>query len=241
MRLADFICAGAQKSGTTWLHAQISRHPQVFMRTKELNFFYRDLPLSWYAEQFHGAARDQRCGDISPNYAAFVGLAERIYGVCPNALIIHLLRDPVERAFSQWKMARHLGNVPLEVPFIQAFRDNLQYMRRRGEYSLILEEYVRFYPLGEQIAVFWYDDIRIRPAELMRKIMIFLNLDSEWKSANLHSVVGPSQDQSVISARDAVEVAAYYAPFDRRLCALLGVATLPWSTDPPHSSVNRSA
>ncbi|MDH3316239.1 MAG: sulfotransferase [Gammaproteobacteria bacterium] len=238
MRLADFICAGAQKSGTTWLYAQLCRHPQVFMRTKELNFFYRELPLSWYAEQFSGAANGQRCGDISPNYAAFAGLAENIFRACPTALIIHLLRDPVERAFSQWKMARHLGNIPPEIPFIQAFRDNLQYMRRRGEYSAILEEYVRFYPLGERLAVFWYNDIRIRPAGLLREIMTFLDVDWEWKSADLHAIVAPSPAQSVISSRDAVEVAAYYAPFDRRLCSLLGVATLPWSTNPPDFSVN---
>jgi hypothetical protein len=198
------------------------------MATKELNFFYRELPLSWYADQFRGAAAGQRCGDISPNYAAFVGLAERMYADCPNALIIHLLRDPVQRAFSQWKMARHLGNIPREAPFIQAFRDNLQFMRRRGEYSTILEEYVRFYPLGERLAVFWYDDITTRPAHLMRDIMSFLGLDQEWMSPSLDSLVAPSPEQSTISAGDAAEVAAYYAPFDRRLCALLGVETVRW-------------
>jgi len=135
-------------------------------------------------------------------------------------------------------MARHLGNIPLEIPFIQAFRDNLQYMQRRGEYSAILEKYVRFYPLGKRLAVFWYDDIRVRPAGLLREIMIFLDVDWEWKSADLHTIVVPSPAQSVISSRDAIEVAAYYALFDRRLCALLGVATLPWSTNPPDSSVN---
>ncbi len=229
MRLADFICAGAQKSGTTWLYAQLCRHPQVFMATKELNFFYRDLPLSWYAEQFRGALEGQRCGDISPNYAAFAGLAERIHATCPEARIIHLLRNPMERAFSQWKMARHLGNIPLEVPFIQAFRDNLQYMRRRGEYAAILDEYMRFYPLGERMAVFWYDDIRTRPAALMRDILSFLDLDRGWIFLSLHSVVAPSPDQAVINAQDAGEVAAYYEPFDRQLCALFGIPTLPWS------------
>ena len=53
MRPPYFICAGAQKSGTTWLYAQVSSHPQVFMREKELNYFYRDLPLSWYSEKFY--------------------------------------------------------------------------------------------------------------------------------------------------------------------------------------------
>jgi hypothetical protein len=232
MRMADFICAGAQKSGTTWLHAQLCRHPQVFMPTKELNFFYRDLPLSWYAEQFLGAANGQLCGDISPNYAAFAGLAERIYHICPDARIFHLLRNPIERAFSQWKMARHLGNIPLEVPFFQAFRDDLQYMRRRGEYPVILQEYMSFYPLGDRMAVFWYDDIRTRPAELMHNIMSFLGLDRGWISPSLHSVIAPSPDQSVISAHDAAELGEYYEPFDRQLCTLLGVPTLPWSTEP---------
>ncbi len=46
MRLPDFICAGAQKCGTTWLYVQLSQHPQVFMPGKELNFFYRQLPES---------------------------------------------------------------------------------------------------------------------------------------------------------------------------------------------------
>ena len=228
MRLADFICAGAQKAGTTWLYEQLSRHPQVFMATKELNFFYRDLPLPWYVDQFRGAAEGQRCGDISPNYAAFTGLAARIHATCPNARMMHLLRDPVPRAFSQWKMARHLGNIPRETPFIQAFRDNLQFMRRRGEYATILEEYRAFYPLGERMAVFWYDDISTRPADLMREVAGFLGLEHDWTSPSLHGVFAPSPERAALSESDAAEVTAYYAPFDQRLRAVLGIETLPW-------------
>lgn len=229
MRVADFICAGAQKSGTTWLYAQINRHPRVFMQHKELNFFYRDLPRSWYEEQFAGASRDQLCGDISPNYAAFEGLAERIHSVCPQALILHLLRNPVDRAFSQWKMARHLGNIPRETPFIEAFRQNMQFMKRRGEYAVILEEYAQHYPLGDRLGVFWYDDISRRPAELFKDICSFLEIDSGWSPQELGAVVAPSPEQGIIDAADAAEVAAYYESFDRRLCALLGISSLPWS------------
>lgn len=226
-RLADFICAGAQKAGTTWLYEQLRRHPQVFMATKELNFHSRDLPVSWYADQFRGAATEQRCGDISPNYAAFAGLAERIHATCPNSLIIHLLRDPVQRAFSQWKMARHLGNIPRETPFIQAFRDNLQFMRRRGEYATILQEYLEFYPLREGLAVFWYDDISARPVELLRDVMHFLGIDQNWTPLGLRAVIAPSLETLSISASDAAEVAAYYEPFDRQLLALIGEEA-PW-------------
>jgi hypothetical protein len=229
MRAADFVCAGAQKSGTTWLYTQLSCHRQVFMPRKELNFFFHDLPLCRYAEDFCGANEGQRCGDISPGYAALVGLAERIYRTCPNALLLHILRNPVERAFSQWKMARFLGNIACEIPFIEAFRNNLQYMRRRGEYSAIVEEYAAFYPLGERLAIFWYDDIKTRPRAFLRELAAFLQIDTEWESPALHSVVAASPNGSVISARDAAEVAAYYAPFDRQLCSLLTIASLPWS------------
>jgi hypothetical protein len=229
VRLPDFICAGAQKSGTTWLYTQLSRHPQIFLPRKELNVFSLDLPCSRYAEEFRGAAEGQHCGDISPGYAAFPGLAERIHLTCPNALILHLLRNPVDRAFSQWKMARHLGNIDYDIPFIEAFRANLQYMRRRGEYSSIVEEYAAFYSLGERLAVFWYEDIKTCPMGLMRDLMTFLRVDAEWASPDLHAVVSPNPDDSVIGARDAVEVSEYYAPFDRQLRSLLGIASLPWS------------
>ncbi len=185
--------------------------------------------MSSYAEQF-AAAAERQCGDISPNYAAFAGLAERIYRACPDTRIIHLLRNPVERAFSQWKMARRLGNIPLDVPFIEAFRNNLQYMRRRGEYAAIVAEYAQFYPLGERLAIFWYDDIAARPAELLKNIAAFLRLDAEWEPQDLHTVVTPSPEPTVIGAKDAVEVADYYAPLDRELRSLLGIASLPWGS-----------
>lgn len=229
MRVPDFICAGAQKSGTTWLYAQINRHPQIFMQEKELNYFYRDLPLSWYQEQFVGASGEQLCGDISPNYAAFEGLAGTIHSLCPQALMLHLLRNPVDRAFSQWKMARYLGNIPHEAPFIDAFRQNMQFMKRRGEYVVILEEYASHYPLGDRLGVFWYDDIGRRPADLFRDICVFLGIDPGWRPQELGAIVAPSPERRVIDASDAEEVAAYYQPFDKRLCALLGISSLPWS------------
>ncbi len=74
-------------------------------------------------------------------------------------------------------------------------------MRRWGEYSTIIKEYARFWPLGERLAVFWYNDIRTRPAALLRKIRVFLRLDPEWEPHDLHSVVAPSPEETVIGAR----------------------------------------
>jgi hypothetical protein len=62
MRMPDFNNAGAQKSGTTWLSIHLSRHPQIHMPVKQ-NFFYQDLPLVHYAEQFRDTPAGKRCSD----------------------------------------------------------------------------------------------------------------------------------------------------------------------------------
>jgi hypothetical protein len=228
MRLPDFICVGAQKAGTTWLYVQLVNHKQVYMRRKEFDFFLRPTDLSQYSAHFNDVAENQICGDISPNYAAFDGIAERIHRACPNARIIHMLRNPVDRAFSQWKMARFIRRIPRDIPFIEAFRNNIQYMKRRGEYITILDEYEPFFPLGERSEVFFYDQIRENPAELMRSVQEFLGIDAGWKSPKLHEVVLASPERGLLSADDARELATYYRPFDRQLRSRLGLRRLPW-------------
>jgi hypothetical protein len=228
MRLADFICVGAQKAGTTWLYVQLSNHPQIFMKNKELNHFNSSDDVTSYAQHFEDASPLQRCGDISPNYAAFADLSTRVYATCPDAVILHLLRDPADRAYSQWKMARHLGNISPEMTFIEAFRSNLQYIKRRGEYSVILKEYLSLYPLQSRSQVFWYDDIRRQPAILLAQIMEFIGVDPSWRSPHLEDVVWPSLQSGVVDPDHALEVRRYYQPFDDELRALLGVEHLPW-------------
>lgn len=228
MRMPDFICVGAQKAGTTWFYEQISRHPQVFMRIKEIDFFFRPLDLSWYSKIFEDAPKNQLCGGISANYAAFIGLSGKIKHFFPAALIINLLRNPEDRAFSQWKIARSLNNIPSDVSFLDAFNLNLQYMRQRGEYVRIIEECDYFYPLGKKSAVFWVDDIRTKPRELMRSIMVFLGIDSSWESSVLNEMVYGSPDKTQPPQEAVSVISDYYAPFDDRLRSRLGIRYLPW-------------
>jgi hypothetical protein len=97
-RLPDFICIGVQKAGATRLYEQLLGHPDIFIPKKELDFFFRPLDLFLARRAFRQRRLTQICGDISANYAAFEGLAERIHNVCPGARISHMRRDPVEQA-----------------------------------------------------------------------------------------------------------------------------------------------
>lgn len=230
VRMPDFICVGAQKSGTSWLYEQLRFHPQVSMKRKEYDHFFRSTDRDLYAKNFEDTPPGMICGDVSPNYAAFEEVAERIADVCPDVKILHILRDPVERAFSQWKMARNLGNIPRDAGFIGAFRNNMQYMRRRGEYATIIQEYARFFPLNARSAVFWYSDISQRPADLLERIMSFIQIDPTWRSPRLADIVWPSPEPGQIRPDEAAEVGRYYEPFNDELRALLGVRQLPWDS-----------
>lgn len=109
MRLPDFLIVGAQKAGTSALRALLSAHPQLFMASRELEFFSSrrnfSRGLSAYANYFIAARRDQVIGEKSPNLLYCEGAAQRIKNCLPECKIIILLRDPVERSYSHFRMS----------------------------------------------------------------------------------------------------------------------------------------
>ena len=117
-RLPDFLGLGTQKGGTTSLQKLLERHPGAFLpAAKELQYFslHGDRGPAWYAEQFAQARPAQRCGEITPYYLFHPEAPARIQALLPEVRLIVLLRDPVERALSQYFHARRLGFEPLEL------------------------------------------------------------------------------------------------------------------------------
>ncbi len=118
-RRPDFLILGEAKCGSTTLWKLLSRHPRVyFPEEKELHFFasYSDFPgfgrletrgMDAYTQLFAGARIDQICGEATPNYLFDAGACARIRSVLPEARLVAILRDPVERAWSQyWHQVR---------------------------------------------------------------------------------------------------------------------------------------
>lgn len=221
--LPSFVCIGAQKAATTWLYAQLKRHPQVFLpATKELNFFYRDLPPAWYERHYAETAPGQAAGDISPNYMVLPGVAERMHALLPEARLICILREPVARARSQYQMAVGLGNIPAATPFTEAFRGNLQYLRERGQYVDLLERFTRHYPLGTRLQVFLYDDLLEDPARILAAIQAWIGVVPMEAGADLRERVdgaGREFKLDPIAEREAHE---FYRPHVDALERYLG-------------------
>lgn len=116
--LPDFVCLGVQKGGTTTLHEMLKNHPKAYLpKEKETHFFSNnyDKGTTWYENIFKDCGREQLCGEITPYYLYHPLAAGRMLKIIPNAKLIILLRDPVDRAISQYFHSRRLGLEKLEI------------------------------------------------------------------------------------------------------------------------------
>jgi hypothetical protein len=203
--LPDFFVIGAPKAGTTALHAALAAHPGLFMSSvKEPKFFLSDGPPPsrgggpgdvqtyrehiWRREEyealFAAAPRGALRGESTPFYLYRTDAQERIRALVPDAKLIVILRDPVERAHSNWT---HLWSAGLEPigNFVEACAEedarvaagwaDFWHYTRLGRYGEQLENlFLRFGP--EQVFVLRYRALIDAPAQTLDDICQFLGV-----------------------------------------------------------------
>ena len=191
-QLPYFIGLGAQKAGTTSLHGWLQNHPQVFIpMQKELQFFTLNYPTGphWYQQHFQQAAPKQRCGEITPYYLFHPLAPQRIHQLLPQARLIILLRDPVERTLSQLFHSIRLGLETLD-PLAALDAEN---HRLEGAYQQLLtgathhayvlrsryeQQLARYEALfgQEQLLLLRSEDMFGNSALVWQRLMAFLEL-----------------------------------------------------------------
>lgn len=191
----DFIVAGAQKCGTTALHYQLQKHPQIAMPDKEeLHFFDdeelfgKDISYEKLHEHFRPSSRAVVAGELTPIYLYWRPAMERIWNYRKGLKLIILLRDPVERAFSHWNMQREREFETLD--FLDAIKAEEERQRKvaplqsrrfsyvaRGLYAEQLERVFQFFP-RYLVKVVRHEDMRNHFAETINSIFGFIGVDS---------------------------------------------------------------
>ena len=143
LRLPHFVGLGTQKGGTTSLQRLLEQHPGVYLPPcKEVHYFtlHSEEPARWYAEHYRDARLGQRRGDITPFYLFHPKVPARIRALLPQARMIVLLRDPVERALSQVFHARRHGFEELDV--VDALAAEHERLTAGNTYSFQKHSYV---------------------------------------------------------------------------------------------------
>ncbi len=181
--LPNLIVIGAQKCGTSTLHYYLGLHPQVAMsETKELNFFIaeRNWPrgVAWYRRQFDPSAPVR--GETSPNYTAhpvFQGVPERMHSVVPDARLIYLVRDPVDRIAAHW--VHNVSKGRAEGDLAATLRTRATYVAR-SRYHMQLERFLALFP-RTSVLVVDQDELRHDREATLARVFEFAGVDPAFR------------------------------------------------------------
>lgn len=207
MEKVNLFIVGAAKSGTTALYNYLNKHPDIFMSPVKEPHFFADVKSSRsdkYKEVKEGEIYHSRIikdgkkyhnlfkegenysyrGEASPSYLWDSNSAARIYQYNPNAKIIAILRDPIERAFSHFQMAFSLGRESKSDFFSAIKEDSLNpngiwgkdplYVEL-GFYHKHLKRYSTLFP-KKNIKIIKSDYLRNNTRECLEELLNFLGL-----------------------------------------------------------------
>jgi hypothetical protein len=183
--LPNFLGVGAGKTATTWLHACLDEHPDVFMPGGiEVDFFSKHYQkgLSWYQNHFVDVDGQKAIGDISPSYMVFPEALSRIYEWNPQVRLIFSFRNPVKRAYSHYCMHLRGGVVSREIE--DEITVDTRYVRE-GLYFRHLKRFLDHFP-EESILVLLYDDLVQAPGDYLRQVFSFLEVDTTFEPSLLN-------------------------------------------------------
>lgn len=209
MTLPNFLIIGAAKCGTTSLYNYLDQHPGIYMSpVKEPRFFAlegekpdfrgpadrwginrcRFTDLESYRDLFRGVSDEQAVGEASTLYLYSRRAPDRIRDHVPDAKLLAVLRDPVERAYSAFLWMARDGREPLS-DFGQALREEEAriagnwgpeyHYRQRGFYHSQLKRYFDRFD-RDRIQVHLYEDLAANPSVVVKSILRFLEVDDTF-------------------------------------------------------------
>lgn len=207
MTLPNFLIFGVQKAGTTSVYSYLRQHPQVYMSPiKETEFMSRDiaaaeatdqneaapqltpggrrriLTIQDYQALFDGVKDEVAIGEASPNYLfAHQRAVPNIQKYAPEAKLIAILRNPVERAYSDYLMhvRQVIGNRRSLAEQIKTKADS-SHTLLKGCYYEGTRHFLETFG-ADQVKIFLYDDLQQDSDKLMREIYRFIGVDSHFQ------------------------------------------------------------
>jgi hypothetical protein len=187
--LPDWMVVAPPKTGTSWVYANLRRHPEAFaVDLKELKYFSNRFELEDlrnYLAHFRSGA-DKTKGEASPSYSLLPTSTIRlIRALVPDLKLIYLMREPIGRAWSHARhncreheatFKRYTGRFEdvSEEQWIECLTDD--WNRLSGDYLGQLQRWLSVFP-REQVYLGFFEEIVHSPRRLLRELLEFLELD----------------------------------------------------------------
>jgi Sulfotransferase family len=203
MTMPNFFIIGAQKAGTTSLYHYLNQHPQVYMSPIKEPHFFEGMQSDYlrpgrkmapvtdpedYRALFEAVSGEKAIGEASASYLYSPKAPALIRRSVPHARLIAVLRNPADRAYSNFLHLVRMGREPLTnfSEALQAEGERTQkkwgphyYYRQKGFYYAQVKRY--FDTFGrDQVRVWLYEDLKTDPVSMVRDIFRFLDIDETY-------------------------------------------------------------
>jgi len=209
--LPDFLLIGAARSGTTSLNNYLGQHPEIFICPKKESSFFAleghprnfagpSADISWfnphivtaisdYQALFNGISSEKVSGEASVLYLYSPIAARNIYRYLPNAKLLVILRNPAERAYSNFMFQVSRGHETI-LDFQKALDEeprriaaNWRHMWHYKQLGFYYQQLSHYYDLfsHDQIRVYLYEDYNRDPMPILKNIYAFLQVDDTFQ------------------------------------------------------------
>ena len=178
----DAIGIGCRRCASSFLHDCLNDHPDVLKPPRALHYFseFADKGPDWYFSQLP----EKRVGSVLIEYSVSYAYpeyaeaaAQRMFTQFPDAKLFVSVRNPVDRAFSDY--LRSVRN--LEIPPDKSFEESLESVPlflERGRYQTLLEPYFERFP-SDRILVLYFDDLRSGAGSYLQPLYRFLEIQED--------------------------------------------------------------
>ena len=210
--LPSFLIIGPPRTGTSWLHEILSKRTVLPSPTKETRFFdtHFHRGIDWYRAHYPAKHPDRPMGEIAPTYFASSEARSRVAATIPDAKIVCIFRNPVERVLSLYRLKRAYGMIPWS--FEQAIVNDPELMES-GRYASNLKAWQEAMGADKVLATV-YDDLRDQPQAYLDTLMDFIGAPRFKLSASqvehVHTSESMTHPKSYYRTRGATVMAEWF-------------------------------
>ncbi|MBA3447603.1 MAG: sulfotransferase [Pseudaminobacter sp.] len=248
-----FFIIGAQRSGTSYLAQILDSHPQIELAKPlrpEPKFFLKDiggLDRSAYCARFFAAPKPgaKLFGEKSTSYLESIGAGQRIRTMCPDARLLILLRNPVDRAISNVRFSQSNGFEPLSL--VDALQRELdrpeevvsaqhagisvspQAYLKRGRYVDFLQPYVDLFG-RDKMGILITEDF-VGSSDAISQLFRWLGVDNAFSPPNINNRInaGEPVTSAPVPAGVRRRLRDYFSDVNGELAARFDVDIDAWN------------